>query len=183
MKKIILTLATTLLFTVSSFCMEFHLKDGSTIKGNILSETDEEITISVTIPKASIASTEFGSFTTSNESYPKPTKRIPEMEGNFEVIQGGAVSAPIDCKKLASVAKSILVSHGYRILEEENGIITYMLYKNGWDLTMKFCYAEDEYWYEYVSSRNLDADPLRNRIHKNYYKWITIIERDITQSY
>ena len=183
MKKILITFITTLLITSSCFSMEFKLKDGSIIKGNIINETDDEITVSVTIPKSSIVSTEFGSFTSNNKIYTKPNKRVPSMEGNFEVILGGAVSSPIDCNKLSTVIKSILVSHGYRILKEEPGIITYMLYKNDWDLTMKFCYAEDEYWYEYVSSRNLGANPLKNKIHKNYYKWITILEKDITQLY
>ena len=183
MKKTVLTFIASLFLTASCFSMEFKLKDGSIIKGNIVSETNDEITISVTISKSSIESTEFGSFNSNNETYTKPEKREPLMPGNFEVIQGGAVSSPIDCKKLSTIAKSALVSHGYRILKEEPGIITYMLYKNSWDLTMKFCYAEDEYWYEYVSSRNLDANPIENKIHKNYYKWITILERDITQLY
>ena len=99
------------------------------------------------------------------------------------LIQGGAVSAPIDTAKLENAFRRGLVSHGYRVLSSEPGVITYGLDNGRISLTMRFCYAPDEYWYEYVDSTGLDADIQSNYIHRRYSRWINILEKEISEGY
>lgn len=183
MKKIILLFIISIYTTFSLFSSSFKLKDGSTITGNIILETEDSITLSITIPKSQIISNEYGTVTQPNPIFEKPEKKQPVVPGNFEITQGIAVNAPIDTNRLVSAIKKALLKHNYKLVSEKPGIITFMLWKNDWDLTMNFCYAEDEYWYEYVSSRNLGADPSKNKIHRNFPKWIKTLEQELTKFY
>lgn len=180
--KRVCTIASLLLISVSLFATTFTLNDGSTITGTIQNETVDAYQVLVTIPKSSvIASSNMGQ--TNVSSFTKPVKKTPTVPDNFEVIQGAAVSAPINMDRFAVAASNALAAHGYRIISSEPGIINYKLAKSNYSLTMRLCYAPDEYWYEYVDSYNLDANPYKDKIHKNYYKWIQILEKELAKNY
>ncbi|MDR1625205.1 MAG: hypothetical protein LBT33_01575 [Spirochaetia bacterium] len=113
----------------------------------------------------------------------KPIKKIPLQNGSFEVTQGAALVFPIDMNLFHQTALSAFASLGYRIEKDEEGSILVRLVKSGWWLQLRLCYWDDEYWYEYVDSKNLNANPAKNRIHKNYYRWIANLEKNISQFY
>ncbi|MDR1932080.1 MAG: hypothetical protein LBQ57_04555 [Spirochaetales bacterium] len=113
----------------------------------------------------------------------KPIKKVPEMEGSFELIQGLAAFPPIDMEKFHKAAYAAFLKHGYRVEKDEEGSILVRLAKSSWWLQLKLCYWTDEYWYEYVNSENLDADPAQDRIHRNYRRWIANLEKAILEYY
>lgn len=113
----------------------------------------------------------------------KPVKKVPVREGNFEVVAGGMVDVPIDMVQFAKVATQAARAHGWKVLSSEEGVVSLKLEKRDWWVTMNICYWEDEYWYEYQDSWNLDANPEKNKIHRNYLRWIANIEKRIFETY
>jgi hypothetical protein len=120
----------------------------------------------------------------SHNSFGKPVKKIPARPGNFEVTQGRQIRAPIDIEKFAEAAKTSITQLKYAIEQEGSGFILFSN-SNGraWWVQIKLCYWDDEYWYEYVDSFNLDANPARNRIHRNYDNWIANLEKQLYTNY
>lgn len=117
------------------------------------------------------------------EGVTKPVKKVPAKEGNFEVIMGGMVDAPIDMERFDEAASWGARKHGWKVLGKEPGIIRLRLEKNAWWVEMNICYWEDEYWYEYQDSWKLDANPAKDKIHRNYRRWIANIEKRIFEAY
>ncbi|MBR1919881.1 MAG: hypothetical protein IJ831_09690 [Spirochaetales bacterium] len=115
--------------------------------------------------------------------YDSTGRLVPATENGFEFVQGNRIYPPIDTAAFERAAISALKSRDYAIRERSEGCITYSLIRRDYDLTMRLRYNENEYWYEYVDSRNLDADPERNRIHKSYYRWIENLEKSINKEY
>ena len=113
----------------------------------------------------------------------KPQKKVPAKEGNFEVIMGGMVDIPIDMERFLNVASRAARHHGWKVLGKEPGVIGLRLEKNSYWVEMNICFWEDEYWYEYQDSWNLDANPEMNKIHRNYTRWIANIEKQIYRNY
>lgn len=89
----------------------------------------------------------------------KPQKKVPAKEGNFEVISGNMVDVPIDMERFLNVASRAARHHGWKILGKDSGVIRLWLEKRDWWVEMNICFWEDEYWYEYQDSWNLDANP------------------------
>ncbi len=115
--------------------------------------------------------------------YDSTGRLIPATKNGFEVVQGKRVYPPIDTAAFKKAALAALKSRDYVIKDRSEGCITYALIRRDYDITMKLKYNEKEYWYEYVESRNLDADPKKNRIHKSYYRWIENLEKSINKEY
>ena len=113
----------------------------------------------------------------------KPQKKVPAKEGNFEVIMGGMVDIPIDMERFEEAASWGARKHGWKVLGKEPGVIRLRLEKNSYWVEMNICYWEDEYWYEYQDSWNLDANPAKNKIHNGYKRWIANIEKQIFRNY
>jgi hypothetical protein len=122
--------------------------------------------------------------TTSTSPAGKPVKKTPAYQGNFEIIQGKQIPAPIDMAKFAPSAKTAITVLRYTIDQENEGFIIFTIgHAPGWWAQIKLCYWDDEYWYEYVDSRNLKADPERNRIHGVYPQTIEQVERQLYTAY
>ncbi len=115
--------------------------------------------------------------------YTDTGRLIPATQNGFEVVQGRMVFSPIDPVEFERAALVALKSRGYIVRERKSGEITYTLIRKDYDLTMKLKYNENEYWYEYVGSNNLKADPERNRIHKSYFRWLENLEVSIGKEY
>lgn len=174
MKKL-LVLLICFLISLSLMAESISLNDEDELSRSIANQGQNIEKEIESLPENSIGSIK------SLEQYGCPTKKVPVIPGNFEVIEGNSVFPPIDTQKLETVVIKSLLSRGYKILNVSPGVITYQLWKRDYDLTMRFCYCQDEYWYEYVNSRNLNANPMKNKIHKSYYRWISIIEKDISK--
>ena len=120
----------------------------------------------------------------------KPQKKTPARKGNFEVIQGRQVKAPINIEKFKEAAKvSVLMLQTYRnydmtIHQEGTGFIFFRARRTPAWVDIKLCYWDDEYWYEYWDSYRFVAVPSENKIHKTY-RGVVIdgLERLIRQSY
>lgn len=178
--KRILSIASLIIISSTLAASTFTLRDGSTITGTIQSEDASSYQVLVTVNKSDIVKQPENS---APQGFAKPAKITPASVGNFELTQGSSVMAPINTDRFRQAAVRALANRGYRIVEEIPGVITYKLQRSNYDLTMKLCYYTDEYWYQYVDSHNLDADPVRNRIHRNYYRWIRNLEKDILENY
>ena len=114
----------------------------------------------------------------------KPEKKIPARRGNFEVISGNQIRQPIDTNKFYAAAKAGLERLRYTIDAEGTGFVLFTVRGKNWWCQIKLCYWDDEYWFEYVNStRNLGADPVLNRIHRNYYGWIARVEKQLVANY
>ena len=173
MKKTVF--ASVMLFVSAAMlsAVSLTLSDGSIIEGNVTGIDGDKAEVVFMLPLSMIE----------DNQWQKPEKIVPPYPDSFVLIQGGAVSAPIDTAKLENAFRRGLVSHGYRVLSSEPGVITYGLDNGRISLTMRFCYAPDEYWYEYVDSTGLDADIQRNYIHRRYSRWINILEKEISEGY
>lgn len=180
MKKLYGTAIFILCISVLSFSETVITKSGKTYTGKIIDENENgNISILIEINKDDIQSIS----ESDTAAFSRPVKKIPAKPGNFEVISGSAVPTPIDTSRLRTALYKALNKHGYKILSDEQGVITYQLWKRDFDCTVKFCYCENEYWYEYVESRNLDANPAKDKIHKNYRRWIGILEKELAFLY
>ena len=173
MKKTVF--ASVLLFVSAAMlsAVSLTLSDGSIIEGNVTGIDGDKAEVVFMLPLSMIE----------DNQWQKPEKIVPPYPDSFMLVQGGAVSAPIDTAKLENAFRRSLVSHGYRVLFSEPGVITYGLDNGRISLTMRFCYAPDEYWYEYVDSTGLDADIQSNYIHRRYSRWINILEKEISEGY
>lgn len=146
--------------------------DGYSFQAEILSSDDEYLTIK--IPKDSLRE-ETGTAW--------PEKKQTARPGNFEIIQGGSVLSPFDTAKLRAAAAKALSRHNYVFTNEEPGALTVTLRSRGRKLVLRFCYTPEEYWYEYVDSEGMDAKPEKDKIDNDYFRWIKILERDISKYY
>jgi len=113
----------------------------------------------------------------------KPVKKTPARPGNFELKQGSRIRMPIDMKTFHTVAVASLESLKYPVDSEGNGFIMFTIKGNRWWLQMRLCYWHDEYWYEYIGSDGLEANPALNRIHKNYPSLIDRVDVTISKNY
>ncbi|MDR3200140.1 MAG: CsgG/HfaB family protein [Spirochaetales bacterium] len=113
----------------------------------------------------------------------KPVKKTPVRAGNFEVIQGNGIRAPIDMTKFHTAALAMIRKLEDQVLEDTQSAILYKHSSNNSWVHIKLCYWSDEYWFEYVTSDNLDADPGRDRIHRLYRRWIDNAEKALAEYY
>ena len=115
-------------------------------------------------------------------SSPKP--KPVAMQGNFEITQGAVVFPPIDMNKFRSSMRYALSLHRWVVTEEKPGELFCRLSKGtSWSVTIRICYTTTGYWYEYLDSEHLDANPKKNKIHRNYLRWIDILEREMIRIY
>jgi hypothetical protein len=113
----------------------------------------------------------------------KPERKIPARARNFEITQGRQVIPPINMNNFNVSMKASLEDRKWNIDQEGTGYILASLRGGNWWVQIRVCYWEDEYWYEYINSDNLSADPARNRIHRNYDNWIKNLESSIKNNY
>jgi TolB-like protein len=120
----------------------------------------------------------------------KPVKKTPTRKGNFEIIQGRSVKAPIDMEKFSQAVDRAIQNLGneYRVIQEIPGIRLLRFTDSGmfassrW-VQIKVCYWNDEYWFEYVNSYKFDANPGRNTIHDKYQDVIKDLESRLGRFY
>ena len=107
-------------------------------------------------------------------------------EGNFQpVMQGQVLSAPIDLKKLDKAIRLSLAQYNWRLVKEAPGELYAHFEKSegvvSVDIRVK--YSDSGYCFEYIDSKNLDANLKRKTIHKNYPRWIATIDKAIYTKY
>ncbi|MDR1839601.1 MAG: hypothetical protein LBQ93_08495 [Treponema sp.] len=120
----------------------------------------------------------------------KPEKKTPERQGNFEIIQGRQIKAPIDKEKFIAAVKVSLAMlqankrYDVAIQQEGTGFIFFRARNAPAWVEIKLCYWDDEYWYEYWDSYKMNAVPLANKIHKSYRGTIIAsLEKELKTAY
>ena len=113
----------------------------------------------------------------------KPEKKVPARNGNFEITQGKQLRVPINMDKFYAAAKTSLEKLKYEVNLEGTGYILFSVKGRNWWVQIRLCYWQDEYWYEYINSDNLGANPARDKIHKNYGDWIARLDKQLKAAY
>ncbi len=113
-----------------------------------------------------------------------PQPKEVAKKGNFEVINGVSAGSMIGMNRFREAMLKALSRHRWVVWQERPGEIFVRLAKEpSWWVTLRICYTPSEYWYEYLDSRNLDANPKRDRIHRNYRRWIATLEKEMVRYY
>lgn len=112
---------------------------------------------------------------------PKP--KIPQKEGNFEIIPGNALQKPINPDSFRSAMCVSLNLNRWNILWEEAGILHVSYQTPQMFLKIRIVYGPEGYWYEYVESKGLQALPSLNRIQQNYFQLIQQLDRQLQVYY
>ena len=139
---------------------------------------DEGSTIKLTHPNGWTEQFNIHEVTVTRDLKP-PTPKIPQKEGNFEIITGAALKTPID---LDNFRKGMLVSlnlNKWRVRSEAPGVLIVSYEKAQISIRLRICYGLQGYWYEYVESNGLQAMPTLGRIQQNYYQLIQQLERQL----
>ena len=129
------------------------------------------------------AVTQQGQVTAAYDSSMKPEKKTPARARNFEITQGKRIRTPIDMGKFQTAAEASLRRLNYSIDSQGTGFFLFVVRGSNWWCQIRLCFWQDEYWYEYINSHNLGANPARNKIHKNYAGWIQRVENQLASNY
>jgi hypothetical protein len=83
---------------------------------------------------------------------------------------------------IAKAIKSALIERQWTIQEEENGVIEAKLFVRSHTAEIRIPFDKNYVNIQYISSTNLLYDEKQGvrHIHRNYNKWIKLLERDIT---
>ena len=101
-----------------------------------------------------------------------------------EPIYEATIRVPATAK-LADIAKAIksaLIAREWTVQREENGVIEAKLFVRSHTADIRIPFNKDSINIHYVSSTNLLYDEKQGikYIHRNYNKWIKLLEREIT---
>jgi hypothetical protein len=91
------------------------------------------------------------------------------------------VPATVKMADIANAIKSALVAREWTFQREENGVIEAKLFVRSHTADIRIPFTKDSINIHYVSSTNLLYDEKQGikYIHRNYNKWIKLLERDI----
>jgi hypothetical protein len=91
------------------------------------------------------------------------------------------VPATITMEDIAKAIKSGLIAREWTVQREENGVIEAKLFVRSHTADIRIPFNKDSIGIQYVSSTNLLYDEKHGikYIHRNYNKWIKLLERDI----
>jgi hypothetical protein len=91
------------------------------------------------------------------------------------------VPATATMEDIAKAIKSALIAREWTVQREENGVIEAKLLVRSHTADIRIPFNKDSVYIQYVSSTNLLYDEKQGikYIHRNYNKWIKLLERDI----
>jgi hypothetical protein len=91
------------------------------------------------------------------------------------------VPATIKMEDIAKAIKSALIAREWTVQREEHGVIEAKLFVRSHTADIRIPFNKDSIYIQYVSSTNLLYDEKQGikYIHRNYNKWIKLLERDI----
>lgn len=113
----------------------------------------------------------------------KPVKKKQMAPGNFEVITSASIPRPINMERFNRAATTAALTMFQVLPSDNSSVIRLRLEKRNFFVEFNICFWNDGYWYEYVDSSNLDADPVNNKIHRNYFRWIEKLDKRIEKNY
>lgn len=118
-------------------------------------------------------------------AFSPPQRKTQAMAHNFEVISGKFLTPPLNEESMRYAIIKAAHTLGYHPLPSDNpnSIVLYKANGSKWSVKIKVVFWKGDYWFEYVDSNRLKADPFRNRIHRNYYEWIRDLDSKITSYY
>jgi hypothetical protein len=92
------------------------------------------------------------------------------------------VPATIKMEEIAKAIKSALIAREWTVQREESGVIEAKLFVRSHTADIRIPFNKDSVYIQYVSSTNLLYDERQGikYIHRNYNKWIKLLERDIS---
>ena len=100
-----------------------------------------------------------------------------------EPIYDATILVPATAKMedIAKAIKSALIAREWTVQREENGVIEAKLFVRSHTADIRIPFNKDSIYIQYVSSTNLLYDEKQGikYIHRNYNKWIKLLERDI----
>jgi hypothetical protein len=101
-----------------------------------------------------------------------------------EPIYDAAIRVPATAKMedIAKAIKSALIEREWTIQRVENGVIEAKLFVRSHTADIRIPFDKEYVHIQYVASTNLLYDEKQGvkHIHRNYNKWIKLLERDIT---
>jgi hypothetical protein len=101
-----------------------------------------------------------------------------------EPIYDATIRVPATAKMddIAKAIKSALIAREWTMQREENGVIEAKLFVRSHTADIRIPFDKEYVHIQYVSSTNLLYDEKQGvkHIHRNYNKWIKLLERDIT---
>jgi hypothetical protein len=101
-----------------------------------------------------------------------------------EPIYDATIRIPATAKMedIAKAIKSALIAREWTVQREEHGLIEAKLFVRSHTADIRIPFNKDSIYIQYVSSTNLLYDEKQGikYIHRNYNKWIRLLERDIT---
>jgi hypothetical protein len=113
----------------------------------------------------------------------KPVKKTPARLGNFEIIRGATLPTPIDMTKFHTAALAMARKLEYQVLEDNPGVLLYRYTRGSQWVQIRLCYWTDEYWFEYINSYDMDANPAADKIHRVYRRWIENADKELAENY
>jgi hypothetical protein len=101
-----------------------------------------------------------------------------------ESIYDATIRVPTTLKMedIAKAIKSALIAREWTVQREGNGVIEAKLFVRSHTADIRIPFNKDSINIQYVSSTNLLYDEKHGNkyIHRNYNKWIKLLERDIS---
>ncbi len=118
-------------------------------------------------------------------SFTPPQRKVQAKPNNFEVISGKYLRSPLNEDSMRYAIIKAAGALGYRPLpaDNPNSIVLYKTRGRSWWVKIKIVFWKGDYWFEYVDSYGLKAEPRRNRIHRNYFRWVNDLDSKITFYY
>lgn len=109
----------------------------------------------------------------------------------ISLFLAACTSTPVHNVKSASVPSNLTLDRveqavlkglsvkGWQIKEKSDGKIIGQVFVRSHRAEVEITYNESEYSITYHDSHNLDFKPSNNTIHKNYNKWVILLDREI----
>jgi hypothetical protein len=85
--------------------------------------------------------------------------------------------------KFRAAALAMAQKLEYQVLEDHKGALLYRYAQGSRWVQIRLCYWPDEYWFEYISSAGIDADPAADKIHRVYRRWIESADKTLGEYY
>jgi hypothetical protein len=93
------------------------------------------------------------------------------------------VPATATMEDIAKAIKHALIERGWTVQREENGMIEAKIFVRSHTADIRIPFDKEYVHVQYVSSTNLLYDEKHGikHIHRNYNKWIKLLERDVAK--
>lgn len=85
-------------------------------------------------------------------------------------------------EKMEKAINRALITRGWRVVNQSDNKIIATINVRTHSAEVEILYDAKRFSINYLSSNNLDYKPKKNGIHRNYNKWIKILENEIVKA-